>query len=120
VAAPPIYASGRAQAIVDFVLAQVGESYRMGATGPSVWDCSGLPRAAAALVGVSLPHSADAQRGYGRAVTRAELQPGDLVFWSGHVGVAIGGGMMVAAANTREGVVRQKIYGTPIAYRRIV
>lgn len=118
--APPAYSGSRAQAIVNFVLAQVGDSYVHGATGPSAWDCSGLSRAAAALVGVNLPHNADAQRGYGRAITRAELQPGDLIFWNGHVGVSIGGGMMVAAANTREGVVRQKIYGTPIAYRRIV
>jgi cell wall-associated NlpC family hydrolase len=72
-----------------------------------------------ARVGVKLPHKADAQRGYGRAVTRAQLQPGDLIFYAGHVGIAVGGGMMVAAATPSEGVRLQRIYGTPVAYRRL-
>jgi cell wall-associated NlpC family hydrolase len=111
---------GSAAAVVAFALAQVGKSYRKGASGPGAWDCSGLTQAAYARVGVRLPHNADAQRRYGRPVSRGELRPGDLVLWSGHVGIALDSTWMVAAANSREGVVRQRIYGTPTAYRRLI
>jgi peptidoglycan DL-endopeptidase CwlO len=116
---PVTAGGGSAAAVVAFVLAQVGKRYVHGASGPSAYDCSGLTMAAWALAGVRLPHGADAQRGYGRAVTRAQLQPGDLIFYPGHVGISVGGGMMVAAATQREGVRLQTIYGTPIAYRRL-
>jgi cell wall-associated NlpC family hydrolase len=117
-APPPVTES--ANVMVRFAYGQVGKRYVFGASGPSAWDCSGLTAAAARLVGVSLPHNADAQRHYGRAVSRAELQPGDLIFYGGHAAIFVGGNMMIAAANVREGVVLQRIYGTPVAYRRLV
>jgi peptidoglycan DL-endopeptidase CwlO len=116
---PVVAGSGSAAEVVAFALAQVGKRYIHGASGPGAYDCSGLTMAAWALAGVRLPHDADAQRGYGRAVTRAQLQPGDLIFYPGHVGISVGGGMMVAAATQREGVRLQTIYGTPSAYRRL-
>lgn len=119
---PPVVvipASGLGAAVARWALTQVGKRYVYGTAGPYTYDCSGLSMAAWLRVGIRLPHNADAQRRYGRAVTRAQLQPGDLIFYPGHVGIFVGGGMMVAAATPSEGVKYQRIYGTPSAYRRM-
>ncbi len=81
-------------------LAQVGDRYVWGASGPDTFDCSGLTGYAYAAAGVALPHSSKAQAALGRAVSRAELQPGDLVYFYSpisHIGLYIGNGMMVHA-----------------------
>ena len=100
-------ASGRAGAAVSFAMAQVGESYVYGAAGPSAWDCSGLTMVAWAQAGVGLPHSSSAQYSSGTRVAVGDLQPGDLVFYYSpisHVGMYIGNGMIVHAANPSTGV----------------
>ena len=99
--------SGRAGAAVDHALAQVGDAYVYGAAGPDSFDCSGLTMMAWAQAGVSLPHSASAQMSSGSAVSQSELQPGDLVFYYSpvsHVGIYIGNGQIVDAANPDTGV----------------
>ncbi|MGI9155930.1 MAG: NlpC/P60 family protein [Marmoricola sp.] len=104
---PDVPASGRAGAAVKFALSKVGEQYVFGAAGPSAWDCSGLTMLAWAQAGVGLPHSSVAQMGSGRRVSESELQPGDLVFYYSpvhHVGIYIGNGMLVHAANPGAGV----------------
>ena len=112
--------SGRGAVIAQFGLSQVGERYVWGSSGPNQWDCSGLSQGAARAAGVNLPHQSGAQMNYGRAVSRSQLQPGDLVFWSGHVAISLGGNRIVHAANSKVGVVVGTIYGSPIGYRRIV
>ncbi len=100
-------ASGRAAAAVQYALAQVGDAYVFGAAGPSAFDCSGLTMQAWAAAGASLPHSSSAQMGSGTPVSTSALQPGDLVFYYSpvsHVGVYIGNGMIVHAANPSAGV----------------
>src|SRR6478609_677885 len=100
-------ASGRAAAAVTYGLAQVGDSYVYGAAGPSAFDCSGLTMMAWAQAGVGLPHSSGAQMGSGTPVSSSSLQPGDLVFYYSpvsHVGIYIGGGRIVHAANPSSGV----------------
>jgi len=100
-AAPaPTEAAGVA---VQTALAQVGDMYATGGSGPDVFDCSGLTQYAYAAAGVSLPHSSRAQATLGVAVARADLQPGDLVFFYSpisHVGMYIGNGQMVHASVT--------------------
>ena len=89
-------------------MAQVGDSYVYGAAGPSAFDCSGLTMMAWAQAGVALPHSSSAQYGSGPHVAVSDLQPGDLVFYYSpisHVGMYIGNGMIVHAANPGTGVV---------------
>ena len=86
---------------VQSALAQVGDMYGIGASGPDSYDCSGLTQYAYAAAGVALPHSSRAQSGMGVPVSRAELQPGDLVFFYSpisHVGLYIGNGQMVHAS----------------------
>lgn len=89
-----------AQAAVTFAMAQLGKPYVFAAAGPVSFDCSGLTMAAWARAGVALPHLAQAQFAMGRHVSRADLQPGDLVFFYSdlhHVGLYIGDGKMVHA-----------------------
>ncbi len=100
--------SGRAAAAVNYAMAQVGDSYVYGAAGPSAFDCSGLTMMSWAQAGVGLPHSSSAQYGSGPHVASNALQPGDLVFYYqpiSHVGMYIGNGMIVHAANPSTGVV---------------
>ena len=92
--------SGRAGKAVQFALKQIGDKYVFGADGMTYWDCSGLTMRAYQAAGVSLPHSARAQYGYGKFIKRADLKPGDLVFFGrpiSHVGIYLGGGKMVHA-----------------------
>jgi cell wall-associated NlpC family hydrolase len=93
--------SEAAQVAVDTALAQLGDPYVWAAGGPNAFDCSGLTQYAYAAAGVRLPHSSRAQSTMGTAVSRSDLQPGDLVFFRSpvsHVGMYIGGGRMVHAA----------------------
>ena len=96
-------ASGRAQIAVAEAYRQLGKPYRWGAAGPDSFDCSGLMMWVWGKAGVSLPHSSRAQYGYGRHVSKSELQPGDLVFYGNpihHVGIYVGGGRYIAAPQT--------------------
>lgn len=97
-------------AVVAFALAQVGEPYRFGASGPNTWDCSSLTAAAYRQIGKRLPHSSREQAAMARTVSSSDARPGDLIVGPGHVGIFLGGGMMVDAGNPRVGVVRRKMY----------
>lgn len=116
VSAPVASDGSKASAVVAFALAQVGKSYSMGATGPNSYDCSGLTSAAFRTVGVGLPRVASSQFGVGQSVSLSQLQPGDLVFYySGisHVGIYIGNGQIVHAANPRSGVTTASVTSMP-------
>ncbi len=108
--------SGRAAAAVHYALAQVGDSYVYGAAGPNAFDCSGLTMMAWAQAGVGLPHSSGAQFGSGPHVSTADLRPGDLVFYYSpisHVGIYIGNGLIVHAANPGAGVRVAGLFSMP-------
>jgi peptidoglycan DL-endopeptidase CwlO len=110
--------SGRAAAAVNYALAQVGDAYVYGAAGPSAFDCSGLTMMAWAQAGVGLPHSSSAQMGSGTPVSSSSLQPGDLVFYYSpvsHVGIYIGGGRIVHAANPSSGVQVAGVFSMPFS-----
>ncbi len=109
-------ASGRASAAVQYAMAQVGDAYVWGAAGPSAFDCSGLTMMAWAQAGVSLPHSSSAQYSSGARISEGDLQPGDLVFYYSpisHVGMYIGNGMIVHAANPGAGVRVDSLHTMP-------
>jgi cell wall-associated NlpC family hydrolase len=101
-------ASGRAATALAFAKAQLGEPYVFGAAGPNSWDCSGLTMMAWRAAGVSLPHSAHEQYNVvGHKVSKADLQPGDLVMFYGgmhHVGIYAGNGMVIHAPRPGKGV----------------
>ncbi|PKQ29874.1 MAG: hypothetical protein CVT60_03050 [Actinobacteria bacterium HGW-Actinobacteria-10] len=89
--------------VVDIARRYLGAPYRWGASGPNSFDCSGFTMFVYSQVGVSLPHSSRAQYGSGQRVSRADLQPGDLVFFGSpihHVGIYVGGGAYIHAPRT--------------------
>ncbi|TFV67788.1 UNVERIFIED_ORG: NlpC/P60 family protein [Bacillus sp. AZ43] len=99
---------GAAGEAIRVALAQVGAPYQHAGSGPDVFDCSGLTSYAYAAAGIALPHSSRAQSQLGTQVSRAELQPGDLVFYYSpisHVALYIGDGMIVHA----------RTYGVPVS-----
>ena len=107
-AAPAVAPNQAAQTAVDTALAQQGKPYAWGGAGPNSFDCSGLAQFAYAAAGVSLPHSSRTQSTLGVPVGRANLQPGDLVFFYSpvsHVAIYIGNGQIVQAST----------YGQPVA-----
>ena len=97
---PVVANSEAAQVAVDAAMAQRGKPYVWAASGPGSFDCSGLTAFAYKAAGIALPHSSAQQSRMGQAVARADLQPGDLVFFYSpvsHVGIYIGNGQMVHA-----------------------
>lgn len=100
--------SGRTQQVVDAALSKVGRSYVWGTSGPNTFDCSGLTSWAYRQVGISITRSSKGQfSSVGTKVSKSDLQPGDLVFYYSpvsHVGLYIGNGKIVHAANPRSGV----------------
>jgi cell wall-associated NlpC family hydrolase len=106
---------GRAARAVQYALSQVGDRYVAAAAGPSSFDCSGLTMQAWRQAGISLPHYSRSQYSVTRRVPLSQAQPGDLVFYFGsgahHVGMYIGNGKMVHAANPRTGVVVTSVLG---------
>ncbi len=102
---------------VSFALGQLGKPYLWGAAGPGAFDCSGLTMAAWATAGIPLPHNSVAQFSEGTPVgSPALMSPGDLVFTPGtdgtlaapgHVGMYVGDGLVINAADTRLGLIVQ-------------
>ncbi|HEX3787096.1 MAG TPA: NlpC/P60 family protein [Pseudonocardiaceae bacterium] len=95
--------AGVAGEAMTSALGKRGSEYVWGGSGPSTFDCSGLVMWAYEQHGVDLPHSSEAQSTMGVAVSRANLQPGDLVFFGSpvhHVGIYVGNGDMVDAPNS--------------------
>lgn len=99
--------------VVETAMNYIGSSYKYGASGPSSFDCSGFTSYIYAQHGVSLNRTAAGQYSNGVAVSRENLQPGDLVMFGksgiNHVGIYIGGGQIVHAANPSRGVTTDTI-----------
>jgi cell wall-associated NlpC family hydrolase len=88
--------------VVGVAMQYLGTPYVWGGAEPGGFDCSGFVQFVFSQVGVSLPHHAASQYGYGTPVGLSDLQPGDLVFFDGlgHVGIYIGGGQFIHSPHT--------------------
>lgn len=97
--------------IASLALSFVGSAYVWGGASPGGFDCSGLTSYVYAQFGVHIPRTSYEQFDAGEAVSYADLEPGDLVFFdtdgtgASHVAIYIGNGMMVQALNESTGVV---------------
>ena len=111
--AAPLSPEVIAQAIAAAVSKDNGARYRAGGAGPDTFDCSGLVMWSYAQAGVALPHGSRNQVQVVKSITKAELQPGDLVFSGSrsggisHVSLYIGDGKVVHATNARNKPVNQ-------------
>jgi cell wall-associated NlpC family hydrolase len=100
--------------VVGIAMRYLGVPYKWGGASPSQgFDCSGFIMYVYAQVGVSLPHYAASQYGYGTPVSRSQLQPGDLVFFNGlgHNGIYIGGNQFIHAPKSGDVVKISPITG---------
>ena len=126
VSAPPPDGT-RASQVISIAMQYLCVPYVWGGMSPSGFDCSGLVAYAFAQIGISLPHHAASQYGYGVPVSRDALQPADLVFFNGlgHMGMYIGGGQFIHAPHTGDVVKISSLYeswyaSTFVGARRIL
>lgn len=106
-------------AIASYAQQFTGVPYVYGGTTTSGWDCSGFTEFVFAKFGVSLPHQSERQRDAVASKHVSNPEPGDLMWTSGHVGIYLGNGMMVHAANPGSGTVVSPVY-TTFQYYRVV
>lgn len=119
--APPS-GSASGQAVVDFAMQFVGNPYVYGGTSlTNGADCSGFVMSVYNNFGVSLPHSSAADRNVGATVNGIEnAQPGDIICYSGHVGIYAGNGQIVHASTSKTGIiVSNATYRSILSIRRI-
>lgn len=114
--------SAKGQEIANFACQFVGNPYVPGGTSLTEGaDCSGFTMAVYNNFGLSLPRSSYAQAGYGREVSYSEAQPGDIIYYGGHVGIYIGNGLIVHASTQATGIkISNALYRSIITVRRIV
>ena len=107
--------------VVGYALSFQGVPYVYGGTSPSGFDCSGLVMYVYAAFGKTLPHNDLAQRACCTSISKSQLQPGDLVFWPGHVAIYIGGNTVVHAPEPGKTVrtVSLSYMPTPAMYGRV-
>lgn len=119
---PKVSGSGKGQEIAKFACKYIGCPYVAGGTSlTNGADCSGFVMAVYQAFGYSLPRSSYAQSSAGRAVSYSEAQPGDIIYYGGHVGIYIGNGQIVHASTERTGIkITAATYRSIISVRRIV
>ena len=91
--------------IVAYAKKFLGYKYVYGASGPNSFDCSGFTSYVYKHFGYSLNRTSGGQRSNGSGVSKSDLEPGDILCFSGHVGIYIGGNKFIHAANPSKGVI---------------
>ena len=125
-----VVSSGKGATVVETAKQYLGYKYVYGGSSPSTgFDCSGFTSYVFKLHGVSLSRTAAGQYSNGTGVEKANLQPGDLLMFGksgiNHVGIYLGGGMMIHAANPSRGVTTDTInsgyyFNNYVGARRVI
>ena len=111
------------QQIADYAMKFIGNPYVYGGTSlTNGADCSGFVQSVYKHFGISLPRTSGEQGKSGRAVDGLDnARPGDLIWYSGHIGIYIGDGKIVHASNPKNGIITSNAtYRTILGIRRIV
>jgi cell wall-associated NlpC family hydrolase len=119
----PVSGSSRGVTALAYARKQLGKPYSFGGVGPGAFDCSGLTLQAWKAAGVTLPRTSEQQINVGKAVAKADLQPGDLVFFydasaPSHVGLYVGNGVILHAPRPGRAVEYTKLAYMPFVGAR--
>lgn len=114
--------SGSGSSVLAYAQQFVGNPYQWGGTSlTNGCDCSGFVQSVYARFGKSLPHSSSADRGVGTGVSVSNMRVGDIVCYSGHVGIYAGGGKLLSALGEKYGITYNSVnYKQILAVRRLV
>lgn len=104
-----IPASAVGSAVLEIAARYIGVGYIYGGSTPDGFDCSGFTSYVFAQLGITLPRSSAGQRDVGTVVPADQAQPGDLMWWSGHVAIYAGGNLQIDSSEP----------GTTIQFREI-
>ena len=114
--------AGSGQAVVDYACQFIGNPYVWGGTSlTNGADCSGFVQSVYKHFGVNLPRTSGAMRGSGKGVSYSDAIPGDIVCYSGHVGIYMGNGQIVNAINSSRGIgILPATYTSIVTVRRLI
>ena len=103
--------NGGGGSILEYATQFIGNPYVWGGTSlTNGADCSGFVKSILAHFGIDVPHSSASIRGCGRSVSESEMQPGDIVCYSGHVGIYAGNGRLLSALGKKYGITYNSVH----------
>jgi len=111
--------SGSSNAIVDIARQYEGTPYEWGGSTPAGFDCSGFTQYVYDQVGIDMPRTSSAQAAAGEPVSESAAEPGDLVWWPGHVGIYTGDGKYIAARNSGTPLYESEIWNDSAQFFRV-